>query len=82
MIAIFTMLVSLVCYILIARRLHGLVGFPLILAVMPCSIGVIRVPFSLVSVYRLRKSYVRSCVCSESVIYKACEVRKYEVYSS
>jgi hypothetical protein len=58
MIAIFTMLVSLVCYILIACGLHGLVGFPLILAVMPCSIGVVRVLYSLVSAYKLRKSCV------------------------
>jgi len=36
----------------------------------------------LLPVYKLRKSCFWSCVCSESVIYKACEVRKYGVYSS
>jgi len=33
-------------------------------------------------VYKVGKISYLSCVCSESVIYKAYEVRKYGVYSS
>jgi len=35
-----------------------------------------------VSVYKLGKNCFWLCACSESVIYKACEVRKYRIYSS
>ena len=36
----------------------------------------------LVPVYKVGKASYLSCVCSESIIYKACEVRKYRIYSS